>query len=218
MTQQRRRAAPEEFPEDGRLALSLIILIAACTMLELALSADDYGLIGNRPGLLRREAYDYGAFWPGLLRDWPANYPGQPALMFVTHAFLHGGLSHLAMNMITLWSLGNGVIARVGQRRFLAIYAISALGGGIGFGLLAGTLTPMVGASGALFGLAGAIIAWATLDRRADRLGLGPVLKVLAYLVALNLVMWLVLAGHLAWHTHLGGFIAGALAAIWLDR
>jgi membrane associated rhomboid family serine protease len=30
--------------------------------------------------------------------------------------------------------------------------------------------------------------------------------------------MWLVLAGHLAWQTHLGGFIAGARAAIWLDR
>ena len=42
----------------------------------------------------------------GLLTDWEPNFAYQPWLMFLTYAFLHGGLAHLAVNMVTLWSLG----------------------------------------------------------------------------------------------------------------
>jgi membrane associated rhomboid family serine protease len=71
----------------------------------------------------------------------------------------------------------------------------------------------MVGASGALFGLVGALVAWDTAERRALRLTLRPVLRILVILAAMNLVLWWAMNGQLAWQTHLGGFLAGAAAA-----
>jgi membrane associated rhomboid family serine protease len=129
--------------------------------------------------------------------------------MFVTYGFLHGGFFHLAVNMITLVSLGQPVIERVGQVRFAAIYAVSLLGGAAGFALLSSAVQPMVGASGALFGLAGVLTGWEYTARRLAREGIGPVLKVVGLLIVLNLVMYWAMDGRLAWETHLGGFLAG---------
>ena len=152
-----------------------------------------------------------------MLRDWGPNYAGQPYLMFLTYGFLHGGLLHLLVNMITLYSLGRGVVERVGLLRFLALYFASMIGGAAGFGLLADTLSPMVGASGALFGLAGGLMAWNYVDRFLYRLELWPVARVALLLIAINVVMWWALDGQLAWQTHLGGFVAGWIMALLLD-
>ncbi|MEM9435408.1 MAG: rhomboid family intramembrane serine protease [Pseudomonadota bacterium] len=182
---------------------------------EAVLQLSDFGLL---PGRLRRIAYDSGGFWPGLLRSgWRPNYPAQPWTMFVTYGFLHGGASHLIVNMLTLWSLGVGVIERVGARGLLLLYLAALLGGGLGFGLLAATLQPMVGASGALFGLVGGLLAWAYVDRFTARLGLWPVARAVGFLVVLNLVLWWVMDGQLAWETHLGGFVTGWIAALLID-
>ena len=116
----------------------------------------------------------YGGFWVGLLQSWTPNYPSQPYLMFLTYGFLHGGLLHLVVNMVTLWSLGHAVIDRVGTRGFVLLYAASLLGGAAGYALLASTLAPMVGASGALFGLAGGLLAWGYVDRFTCRKRSGP--------------------------------------------
>ncbi len=211
-------------PEDGadaapvRTPAALWGLIAACTLIELTLSVSDRGLLGADALRLRALAYDFGGFWPGLLRGWLPNYPGQPVAMFLTYGLLHGGPGHLAMNMVTLWSLGRAVVGRVGQGGFAVIYVVSMLGGAVAFATLAGTLRPMVGASGALFGLAGAVLAWEWADRRALRERLWPVIRIALLLLALNVVMWLALDGQLAWETHLGGFVAGWIVALLLDR
>jgi rhomboid protease GluP len=186
----------------------------ACIAIEALLQLADAGLI-DVPRL-RLTAYEFGGFWPGLLRDWRPNFQGQAVAMFVTHAFLHAGALHLGVNMLTLASLGREVVRRVGQARFLAIYSLSILGGGAGFGLLAPTLRPMVGASGALFGLAGALAAWEWQARRKEGLSEAPVIRFVLFLAALNLVLWWAMRGQLAWETHLGGFVAGALAAPFL--
>lgn len=185
-----------------------------CIGIELLLQLADAGLVPLPR--LRLAAYEFGGFWPGLLRDWRPNFPGQAAAMFLTHAFLHAGALHLAVNMVTLASLGREVVARVGQRRFLAVYVVSILGGGIGFGLLAPTLRPMVGASGALFGLAGALAVWEWQARRVEGLSEAPVVRFVLFLAGLNLVLWWAMRGQLAWQTHLGGFLAGAAAAPFL--
>lgn len=191
-------------------------LIVLCSAIEAVLSASDLGLFGA--GRLRRIVWDYGGFWPGLLhRSWQPNYPGQGAAMFLTYGFLHGGLAHLAVNMMTLWSLGRVVAERVGARGFLILYVVAILGGGLGFGLLAPTLSPMVGASGALFGLAGGIMAWAYVDRFTWAQALWPVARAALLLIGLNLVLWWAMAGQLAWETHLGGFVAGWVAALLID-
>ena len=143
-----------------------------CILIELGLQLGDLGLF-DIPRF-RAQVYEYAGFWPGLLVNWRPNYPFQTSLMFLTYGFLHAGLWHLTLNMITLWSLSGAVSARVGSVKFLTIYALSILGGGAGYAIFADTFRPMVGASGALFGLAGAILAWEYVDRFLLRKGLWP--------------------------------------------
>lgn len=193
----------------------LIALILVCCGLEITLKLADFGLLG--PERLRGLAYDYGGFWPGLLTGWVPNFTGQPYAMFLTYGFLHGGLTHLIINMVTLWSLGIAVIERVGVRGFVILYLLSILGGAMGYALLASGLQPMVGASGALFGLAGGLLAWMYVDRFTFRQGLLPVAQAVGLLIALNLILWWAMSGQLAWQTHLGGFIVGWITALLVD-
>ena len=190
-------------------------LIALCSLIELALSLSDQGLVGQMR--LRQLAYDYGGFWPGLLRNWRPNYPAQPWTMFLSYGFLHGGPAHLVVNMITLWSLGRAVLLRVGTRGFAVLYLATILGGALGFALLAPGLQPMVGASGALFGLVGGLLAWTYVDRFTHDEGLWPVLRAVLILALLNLVLWWTMDGQLAWETHLGGFVTGWVTALLID-
>jgi rhomboid protease GluP len=172
-----------------RPAPPVLALIVLCVGIELALQAADHGLIGST--YWRRMAYDNGAFWAGLLRGWRPNFAAQPATMFLTHAVLHAGLSHLAGNMLVLLML------------------ISAVSGGGAFGLLTQSPAQMVGTSGILFGLAGTWVAWERHGRRADRLPLWPLAVMLAGLAALNAAFYITSAGQLAWEAHVGGFVAG---------
>lgn len=193
----------------------LWIIICLCILPEVGFLLADWGII-DAPRL-RTEAYENAGFWSGLLDDWRPNYALQPYLMFLSYGFLHAGPVHLLVNMLTLWSLGRVVIQRVGVRGFTLLYAGSLLGGAAGFGLLAEVQVPMVGASGALFGLVGGILAWNYVDRFTFEEGLWPVARAVLLLVVLNLVMWWAMAGQLAWETHLGGFVAGWVLALIID-
>lgn len=193
----------------------LLAIIGVFVAIELVLVFADLGVLG--PARLRLMAYENGGFWPGLLGDWQPNYPAQPYLMFLTYSFLHTGPVHLIVNMITLWSLGVAVIERVGMRGFTLLYILSILGGAVGYALLATGLRPMVGASGALFGLAGGLLAWMYVDRFTYRQGVLPVAQAVVLLIILNLVLWWAMDGQLAWETHLGGFIAGWIVALLID-
>ncbi|MCC5985871.1 MAG: rhomboid family intramembrane serine protease [Rhodobacteraceae bacterium] len=173
------------------------------------LSAD---LIGQ--GNLRNLALVYGAFWNGLLQEgWAPLYPFQRELMFVSYAFLHGGFLHLIGNMIAVLALGGIVVARIGQQGFLLLYGLTAIGGAAGFALLSGSTAPMVGASGAVFGLIGAWKFWEWQVRRHMRASMAPLWRSLAGLAALNVLLWLLLSGLLAWEAHLGGFVTGVIFA-----
>jgi rhomboid protease GluP len=195
--------------------LALWALMALCVLPEVVLQGADLGIWGAPDW--RGAAYGSFGFWPGLLYDWRPNYRLQPLAMFVTYGFLHVGALHMVVNMITLWSLGRAVLDRAGGRGFLALYAASLLGGGMGFGLLTNTTIPMVGASGALFGLIGGVLVWAVIDRRREGLTLWPVGRAVLGLVALNAVLWFVAGGQLAWQTHLGGLATGAAMALLME-
>lgn len=191
------------------IRLSPALLAALSCIIEAFLCLSDFGLLGS-PSQLRLFAYHFGAFWPGLLADWKPNYAAQPYLMFLTYGFLHSGAMHLLVNMITLFSLSKTILDRVGQASFLAIYFGAGLGGAAGFALLAPDLRPMVGASGALFGLFGAVLAW----RYRENDGRVQVAGVISVLAALNLVLWYAMDGQLAWQAHLGGFLSGWAIAL----
>lgn len=205
--------SPPRQKRRGRaLLVGLAVFLAA---IELVLQAGDAGLIGYPR--IRAVAYEYFGFWPGILSGWASNYELQPWTMFLTYAFLHGGLMHLGVNLLTLWSLGREVMDRVGPWGFTAIYVMSMLGGAIGFSLLGHGFRPMVGASGALFGLAGAFLAWNYVDRFTHKLGLWPVARAVVLLIALNIVLFYAMDRLLAWETHLGGFVAGWVVALLVD-
>ena len=204
------------FPAWLALPGVLVAILVICVGIELALQGADFGLWGSPRW--RGLAYQNGGFWRGLLDNWRPNYAAQPVVMFATYGFLHGGALHLLVNMITLASLGRLVVERVGQARFAAIYALSLLGGAAGFAVLSSAVQPMVGASGALFGLAGVLTGWDYTARRLAREGIGPVLRVVGLLILLNLVMYWAMDGHLAWETHLGGFLVGWAAGWWVRQ
>jgi rhomboid protease GluP len=183
----------------------ILVLIVICTAIEALLSAADIGLIGSPRW--RSLGLDNGAFWVGLLRDWQPNYAAQPWLMFCTYAFLHVGPMHLLGNMLTLLWLGPSLRARLGLRGFCALWFAAASGGAVCFALLSGSAAPMVGASGAVFGLLGAIVGLDYLDRGR----LMAVIGMTGLLTAMNGIMFFIENGSLAWETHLGGYLAGLL-------
>ncbi|WP_413868481.1 rhomboid family intramembrane serine protease [Albidovulum sp.] len=191
----------------GPVPRSVWGIVALCVLPEVILTGADWRLWGQP--WWRLLTYQYAGFWPGLLGDWQPNYAAQPVAMFVSYGFLHAGPWHLAVNMVTLFLLAGPVAARIGTRGFLWAYGLSLLGGALGFAGLTAGPAPMVGASGALFGLAGAFLAL-EFDRRISR-GL-PVRNVLAMVFGLaagNAILTWSSDGALAWQAHLGGFVAG---------
>lgn len=170
-------------------------------------------------------AYCFGAFWsefgPGSAFSrmcslgGAALYPGQRVLMFLSHAFLHGSLLHMIMNMTILLALGRFVGDRYGPRAILPVFMIGALAGGAAFGLLGTSGFPMVGASGAVFAFLGVWIAWDWRRHRDAGISPGPVARRVAVLVAINVAMLVGLQGMLAWEAHLGGFLAGLALGWW---
>jgi membrane associated rhomboid family serine protease len=206
-----------EAVDEDRLARRMLIgMIAVCVLVEAVLQAGDLGLWGVPR--MRTLAYEYGGFWSQLLFGWRPNYAAQPFTMFLSYGVLHGGLMHLAFNMVALWSLGQAVSERARAGGLAAVYMAGMVGGAALHGLMSTSLQPMVGASGALFGLAGALVGWGAADRRALRETYWPVARAMALLAGINLAMWWALDGQLAWQTHLGGFVAGWLAGWVADR
>lgn len=204
-----------------RLALavpwSVWMLAILCLLPEAMLLGADWGFWGS--ARWRPLAYTQGAFWAGLLYGWTPNFALQPVTMFFSHAWLHAGPGHLAGNLLALLWLGPQVVARRGHGALFGLWLVSMLGGGAAFGLLATSAAPMVGASGALFGLAA---NWlmdevAQAPRRSAQALRG--VGLLGLLLALNVGTWVLQGGQLAWETHLGGFLAGlALAVLWRLR
>ncbi|MFN7224060.1 MAG: rhomboid family intramembrane serine protease [Paracoccaceae bacterium] len=195
---------------------ALLGLFVLCLVPELALTGAEWGLWGTPRW--RVWAVQNAGFWAGLLGNWRSNYALQPYTMFLTYGFLHAGIVHFLVNMVTLFSLGGPLAEQLGTRGFALVYAVSIIGGAIGFAVLSSQVLPMVGASGALFGLAGAHVALHYRARRANHDTLGPVVRAVLGLIALNVVLWWAMSGQLAWETHLGGFLTGWIVATALDR
>jgi membrane associated rhomboid family serine protease len=127
---------------------------------------------------------------------------------FLTAAFLHS-LSplHILFNMYALWLVGPFLEQAFGRGRFLALYLLAALGGSVGVLLLADPFaqswwTGVVGASGAVFGLFGAIIpVLRKMGRDAGQI---------VVLIAINMALPFFVGG-IAWQAHVGGLVVGLL-------
>ena len=181
---------------DGRPVATMTI-IAICLVVFVAQMAV--------PGLQEKIA-----FVPALAASEPWR--------FITSAFAHGGITHIAFNMYALWVMGSYLEPMLGRARFVAIYLLSAIGGSVMYLLLstptsiedalAGNYgmwrTGAVGASGAVFGLFGAFLV---LQRRLGRSAAG-----MYVIIGINAVIGFVIPG-IAWQAHLGGLLTGAAVA-----
>lgn len=193
-----------------RQQLLLWTLIGLCCLPELVFFAAEQGWIPAGPW--RNLMLQHAAFWTGLLHNWRPNYALQPWVMFVSYGFLHADLWHLIGNMLVLAILGRMVLLRVGALGFGLIYFGALLAGAVGFALLSNSSQPMVGASGALFGLIGAWQLWQWQELAGE--SRWPVVRLMLWLVALNVAMGLIQPGGVAWETHLGGYVGGGLVAL----
>ncbi len=146
-----------------------------------------------------------------VLIAWGANHgglvleQGQHWRLF-TYMLLHGSLMHLGFNMWALWSLGRHVEMIYGSTRTLFIYVAAGVVGGMASAMLRPGFVPSVGASGAIFGLMGALLYFTVgMGRTVDwREVLAPFISTFLYGLFL---------GAIDHYAHVGGFIGGFLAA-----
>ncbi|KRE94177.1 rhomboid family protein [Nocardioides sp. Soil774] len=123
----------------------------------------------------------------------------------LTSAFTHVEIWHVAMNMFALFIFGPALEGIVGRARFLAVYVAGALASSVLVLYLAAPDSSTVGASGALFGLLGALLVTA----RKARLNSQWLVQNLVLGAVITVVGW----QSISWQGHLGGFVGGALAA-----
>jgi membrane associated rhomboid family serine protease len=144
-----------------------------------------------------------GTVWNHGVLDGPAIAHQHEYWRLATGGFMHDGLFHIAVNMLSLYFVGSVLEPAIGSLNFAAIYFVSLLAGSFG-ALLFQPLVPTVGASGAIFGIFGALIVVA-YHRGIPiwQSGLGLVL-------VLNLVFSVTFAG-ISIGGHLGGLIAGII-------
>ena len=121
----------------------------------------------------------------------------------ITAAFLHIGPVHLAMNMLALLLFGSELERQLGRSRFLGVYLVSALGGAAAIQLFGNPGGYVAGASTAIYGLLGALGVLMLASRQNVR----GLLTLLAINVFISFLPGVSLLGHL------GGLVAGALAA-----
>jgi membrane associated rhomboid family serine protease len=123
----------------------------------------------------------------------------------VSAMFLHAGLLHIAFNMLALYWIGTVVEQALGTWRFLLVYFVSGLAGSAGALLLTSPVQPTVGASGAIFGILGALLV---LEYVATGTFAGQALT----LILLNLVLTFAFRSTISVGGHLGGLVGGILA------
>ena len=133
----------------------------------------------------------------------------------ITATFLHstGSIVHILFNMYALYLFGPYIERQAGTVRFVALYLASAVAGGVAFQYLAEGAA--VGASGAIFGLFGAVLV-GTYPLRHTPAGAAR-FRQLLLLLAINLALPLLVRG-IAWEAHVGGLVAGMLIVLAWQR
>lgn len=136
---------------------------------------------------------------PGVFEPW------RMLTVLLVHS-TSGFFLHVAFNMYTLWIFGRLLEGMLGHWRFLTLYLISGFAGSVGVLLLSDPRVPVVGASGAIFGLFGAFFI---INRR-----LGGDSRQLLVLLGINVVLVFLPGMNIAWQAHLGGLVGGALVGL----
>jgi membrane associated rhomboid family serine protease len=173
-------------------ATSILVLIAANLVLFIATlaSPDLIYTLGLQP-----------AIW--LERPWT----------LLTNLFIHGSMWHIAANMLTLYFFGRYLSMMIGDARFLTVYFLGGIIGNFFYILLEPSGPTAIGASGAIFAVAGVLTLMA------------PKLRVFVFPIPAPLPLWVAVIGgfvilsffpNVAWQAHLGGLALGLVAGYFL--
>ena len=127
-----------------------------------------------------------------------------------TVMFLHGGVLHIAFNMFALWWLGSIVEQLIGSVRFLLVYLASGLAGSAGALIVSGLYVPTVGASGAIFGIMGALLILEFMQT-------GSLAGQAMTMIVINLALTAAIPG-ISIGGHLGGLVGGIVGTFALAK
>ena len=165
-------------------------------------------LLGGLPDLTEMWAYApaYTSAWYPVFEPW----------RMLTSALLHhpGNAMHIAFNMLALWFVGRAMEPEIGRTRFITLLVLSAWGGSLAILIsaalgLSHPFGPTVGASGAVFGLFGALF----ILMRSSGSETGGIVA----LVGINMAVSF-LVPNISWQGHLGGLLTGILVALVISR
>jgi membrane associated rhomboid family serine protease len=210
----------DNIPTD-RLPIVTLLLIAANVLVYFVL---EHGGITHGP--LQSSVLRYGAIPAEVTGERPDSGPIAAWLTLVAAMFMHGGILHLAGNMLFLWIFGTTVEDSMSRSRFLAFYLLGGLCAiGLQIALSPDATVPTIGASGAIAGVLGGYIL---LYPRARVV---TIVFVILFFTLVELPAWLMLGawfaeqavfaatslgrpdgGGVAYAAHVGGFAFGLLA------
>jgi membrane associated rhomboid family serine protease len=170
------------------IAINCIVFVAEIAT-GLTLGGDNY---------LRSSVWMHGVLFGPYMTDGMHQY-----WRLLTSGFIHESIIHIAVNMLSLWFVGRVLEPAIGKLNFIAVYFTSLLIGSLGV-MLVTPAEPSLGASGAIFGIFGALIVFAQARRiPLWRSGLLPVL-------IFNLIFTLAVPG-VSIGAHAGGLIGGLI-------
>lgn len=141
----------------------------------------------------------------------------------LTSMFLHGGIPHIAGNMLYLWIFGNNVEDDTGRLRFILFYLLCGTAAAMTHALAnTSSIIPMIGASGAVSGVLGAYLLLYPRARVVTLVFFGFFIRTIEIPAMFVLGSWFVIqflsalsssssGGGIAWYAHVGGFVAGMI-------
>jgi membrane associated rhomboid family serine protease len=194
----------------------LLIAIGIGYVWELVVAGGPGSLFEGPPSL---DLIDAGALAPvgvdlqaGL--DLGAGIVGGEWWRLLSSIFLHAGVIHLALNSYVLWIFGNAIERDIGRVATLAVFLVTGVFAGATSYAFASGFAVAVGASGAIFGLVGAFVAYNYLRRH-------HVMAQARLRSALSMLLINIIIGFsiplIDWRAHLGGLVAGLVAGFAVD-
>ena len=180
----------------------------------------------------RSIVYSYGAI-PQNIIGFQSNQPIPAYLTILTSMFMHGGVFHIAWNMLYFWIFGNNIEESLGHIRFILFYLFCGVVAALSHILLSpDSNVPMIGASGAVSGMLGAYILLFPMAQVRTIVLLGfyitvvriPALIVIGFWAIIQVVSGLLSQGNaaqggIAFFAHVGGFVAGLFTIkLWQPR
>jgi len=200
-----RAAAPKQKAFGGRIGQSTPIITYSIMAVCAVVFAGQWltQTISFLPSLTQALWYAPAYSLPQAFEPW----------RMLTSVFTHSPsfFLHILLNMYTLWLFGRQLEQFLGRGRYLSLFLISGFSGSL-FVMLwtyaepQALLVPVVGASGAIFGLLGAFLI---IGRQ-----MGGNMRTLLILLAINLAIGFLPGASISWQAHVGGLITGTLIAL----